>query len=114
MKHQKNNPDLIKVQHMITALEELFSFIGRKKRKDLDRDRMLALSIVKEIEIVGEAASQISDKFKQLHHDIPWQDMVDIRNRLIHGCGDINYDIVWSTIVKDLKPLLRHLKSCIE
>lgn len=114
MSHPKNRAsDLTKVQDMISAIRELFSFIKRRKRKDLDKNRMLALAILQEIEIIGEAASQISDAFKEKHSQIPWKAAINTRNRLIHGYGDIDYDIVWDTATNDLKSLLQALEKLL-
>lgn len=57
---------------MIDAAREALSFAKNKTKKDLYADRMLALSIVKSIEIIGEAASTISKEFCERHKEIPW------------------------------------------
>ena len=71
-------------------------------------------AVVRQFQIIGEASKSLSDQFKKENTSLPWRDIGDMRNSLIHEYVGVNYDIVWSTIVKDLKPLLRHLKSCIE
>ncbi len=115
MKHRKNKTtdDLVKIGDMLSAMKEIFSFIKEKKRSDLDKDRMLALSLIKEIEIIGEAADQISNTFKEKNDQIPWRDIIDMRNRLIHGYCDIDYDVVWDTITYNLKPLMYLLRRLI-
>ncbi|MBW2100837.1 MAG: DUF86 domain-containing protein, partial [Deltaproteobacteria bacterium] len=84
-----------------------------RNRKDLDRDRMLLLSLVKSIEILGEAASRISEEERLEYHKIPWRDIVAMRNRLIHGYFDINLDIVWHTVTKELPPLIMELEEAL-
>ena len=56
--------DLIRLRHMLDAAQEAITFASGKTRKDLDIDRILALAIVKSIEIIGEAASKVTDKFR--------------------------------------------------
>ena len=63
---------------------------------------MLARALVKDIEIIGEAASRVSQDFRATHPQLPWADIVGMRNRLIHAYFDINLDRVWDTIKKDL------------
>ena len=58
--------DLIRVQHMLDAAKEAVSFASNRTRADLDRDRMLTLSIVKSVEIIGEAASKVTDESRHL------------------------------------------------
>ncbi len=74
---------------------------------------MLALSLVKTIEIMGEAASKVSEDLRRDEPDIPWREIVAIRNRLIHGYFDINHDIVWQTVTKELPPLIAKLESIL-
>lgn len=99
--------DLIRLQHMWDACQEVALFIRRKTRSDLEKDRMLALSIIKEIEMIGEAASKMTDAFKKTHSEIPWDLIIAARNRLIHGYFDIDLDIVWETTTKDLPELAK-------
>ena len=87
-------------------------FVGRS-REDLGRDRMLALSIVRCIEIVGEAASRVSGETRTLAPQFPWQDMVGMRNRLIHAYFDIDLDRVWDTVLDDLPSLITQLEELI-
>ena len=56
-----SSDDLIRIKHMLDAAKEVVSFVKDKSRTDLDKDRVLVLSLVKEIEIIGEAATKISD-----------------------------------------------------
>jgi uncharacterized protein with HEPN domain len=76
------NDDLVRIHHMLDASKEVSLFAKGKTRKDLASDRMLALSIVKDIEIIGEAASKVSLEFRKRHPDIPWQDIIATRKSL--------------------------------
>ena len=73
--------DFIRVRHMLDAAKEAISFVDNKTRDDLENNRMLALSIVKSIEIVGEAASKVTKGSREEHPEIPWTDIVAMRNR---------------------------------
>jgi len=70
----------------------------------------LQLSLVKEIEIVGEAATRISEEFRASRPDIPWATIRGMRNRLIHAYADVNVGLVWSTVISDLPELVRMLE----
>ncbi len=105
--------DLIRLQHMIDAAKETLSFAKNKAKEDLYADRMLALSIVKSIEIIGEAASTVSKEFQKKHREIPWVSIIAMRNRLIHVYFDIDLDRVWDTITDDLPPLITALEKVI-
>jgi uncharacterized protein with HEPN domain len=65
------------------------------------------LAIIKSIEIIGEAASKVTDTFKTKNSNIPWNDIINMRNRLIHAYFDVNLDIVWQTVKTDLPDLIK-------
>ena len=75
---------------------------------------MLALSLVQLIEIVGEAATQVTREFQNQHPEIPWAQIVGMRNRLIHAYFDIDMDRVWKIVKDDLPPLLVKLEKMIK
>ena len=97
--------DAIRLRHMLDAAQETLSFVEGKTRKDLETDRVLALALVKSIEIIGEAANQVSPEGQAACHNVPWREIITMRNRLVHAYFDINLDIVWNTVVDELPPL---------
>lgn len=105
--------DMTRIRHMLDSSIDALSFVENKERKDLDDDRMLVLSLVKCIEIIGEAANKISDDLKSKYPLIPWKDIIGMRNRLIHTYFDIDYDIVWETVKYELPSLVDELKKLI-
>lgn len=70
---------------------------------------MLLHSLVRSIEIIGEAASQISRELRDRSPGLPWADVIGMRNRLVHAYFDIDPDIVWDTAAQDLPPLVTEL-----
>lgn len=105
--------DLILLRHMLDAATEAEDFICDRERIDLDNDRKLELALVKCIEIIGEAASGVSKECRDDLPQIPWVDIIGMRNRLIHAYFEINLDILWNTLVEDLPPLISELKYII-
>jgi len=68
---------------MIDAINEAASFIEGVQIERFNTDRKLILSVIKEIEIIGEAAARLSDETMNKYPGIPWKDIVGMRNRLI-------------------------------
>jgi uncharacterized protein with HEPN domain len=99
---------------MFDAAREAASFVQGKSRHDLDHDRQLALSLVRLIEVVGEAASRVTAGGRTLCPEVPWRDIVAMRNRLIHGYFSIDLDRVWDTVTDDLPPLINALEAGLE
>lgn len=105
--------DRIRIRHMLDAVKEALAFTIDMSREDLGNNRMLTLAIIKELEIIGEAASKLTSEFKAGQPHIPWADIVGMRNRLTHGYFDIDLDRVWDTVLEDLKPLCAELENLI-
>lgn len=106
--------DLVKLQHMRDASREIINFTAEKSRADLDSDRKLSLSLVHLLEIIGEAATGISNAAVEEYKDITWSSIIGMRNRLIHGYFDIDLDIVWQTVQNDIPDLLQKLELIIK
>jgi uncharacterized protein with HEPN domain len=98
---------------MLDAAREAQGFAASRSRSDLDHDRLMLLALVKVVEIIGEAASRVSAETQLEWPDIPWQDIVAMRHRLTHGYFDIDIDIVWSTVIEDLPPLVAQLERAL-
>ena len=105
--------DGVRLRHMLDAAREASQFVAGRGRADLDRDRMLALALVKEIEIIGEAANRVSVEARKRCAEIPWANITGMRNRLIHGYFSIDLDIVWQTATAELPPLAAALEKCL-
>jgi len=105
--------DTVRLRHMLDAARDAEHFIRGKTRDDLSMDRKLELALVKCIEIVGEAAANVSKEYRDDLHQIPWADIIGMRNRLIHAYFEINLDILWKTITDDLPPLIIELERIV-
>ena len=105
--------DTIRLRHMLDAAQEAMGFGQGRTRADLNDDRKLALALVKDIEIIGEAAYQVSEIARDQLQDIPWNDIIGMRHRLVHGYFDINLDILWRTVQEDLPALIAVLEPLV-
>jgi uncharacterized protein with HEPN domain len=103
--------DVIRLRHMQEAAEKAVEFSAGKARADLATEQMLVLALVKCVEIIGEAATKVSDESRMELPAIPWADIIGMRHRLIHGYFDINLDIVWTTVTQELPRLIEQLRN---
>jgi uncharacterized protein with HEPN domain len=101
--------DTVRLRHMLSHAREAIQMTQGRSRQDLDSDRMLELSLVRLVEVIGEAAAQVSQQGRSHYTTIPWQEATGMRNRLIHGYDKIDRDILWDTIKIDLPPLVSEL-----
>jgi len=103
--------DLIRLRHMLDAAREAIGFVQHRRRKDLDHDRQLVWALVKAVEIIGEAASQLTPDVRAQVTDLPWDKIIGMRHRLVHAYFDINLDILWKTVREGLPPLIAQLEQ---
>ncbi len=95
---------------MLDAAREAGRFMDGRTKEDLVADRMLLLALVKEIEIIGEAASRVSSETRAELPSIPWSDIVAMRNRLIHAYFEVDLSIVWATLTSNLPLLIEQIE----
>lgn len=84
-----------------------------RSRADLDSDRVFRAACERLIEIVGEAASNVSQEFQTKHPDIPWRKIVGTRNILVHGYLQIDLDILWDIVRSDLPKLISQIEQAL-
>jgi uncharacterized protein with HEPN domain len=95
---------------MLDAAREAMDIARGRSRANLDTDRLLNLSLARLLEIVGEAAGRVSKVQRESLPGVPWQEVVGLRNRLIHGYDNIDFDILWKIVTVDLPPLIAELE----
>lgn len=103
----------VRLKHMLDASRAAIEHLAGKKRADLDINRTVLSAVVRELEIIGEAANSISTAFKKKHPEVPWKQMTAMRNRLIHAYFDIDHDIVWMTAKDYLPSLIQKLENLL-
>lgn len=103
----------VRLRHMLDAAREATQMAQSKKRADLDAERPLNLSLVRLLEVVGEAASRVPVGERTEYSGIPWVQIVGLRNRLIHGYDNVDFDILWEIITQDLPPLIAELEKIL-
>lgn len=96
---------------MIDRAREALEMVEGRTRADLDRDRQLELSLVRLLEVIGEAANRVPRDVQARYPDIAWPEIVGLRNRLIHGYDSVDLDIVWQTVQEDLAFLIGALEQ---
>ena len=105
--------DQQRLKHIIEPIDNIFEFISDKSFADFENEKMLRFAIIKNLEIVGEAAYMITPELKLQHHEIPWEDIVAMRHILVHDYYQIKNEIVWLTIQSDLPSLKKQIGQLI-
>jgi uncharacterized protein with HEPN domain len=102
--------DAVRLRHTLEHTREAVTLVRGKERQDLDSERVLSLALVRLLEIIGEAASRVTKELQAQNPGVTWSH-VGLRNRLIHGYGSVDMDILWQILTADLPRLSSNLKQ---
>ena len=106
--------DVVLLRDMLDHARKAIAAARGRSREDLDRDDLLAAGLERFIEVVGEAASKVSEGTRRELPGIPWREIVGMRNRLVHGYASVDHDITWDVVVGDLPGLATSLEKALE
>ncbi len=95
---------------MLQAAREAVEFANGLSFAEFEQNRMVQLAILKAMEIVGEAASHVGADAREAYSEIPWPEIVGMRNRLVHGYFNVNLKRVWETVQQDIPRLISQLE----
>jgi uncharacterized protein with HEPN domain len=105
--------DPLRMRHMLDAAREAMALSRGKDAGALAADRVLGLALVRLLEVLGEAAGRVSEGTKAAHPEVPWSQIVGLRNRLIHGYDSVDLEILWMILSEDLPPLVEALERAV-
>ncbi len=101
----------LRIDDIIDALQTIASYIDGITYDQWTNDRKTIDAVIRNIEIIGEAANHIPEDIQIRYADIPWAQMRSIRNLLIHEYFGVDIDIIWQTITDDLPDLLKKITA---
>src|SRR4030067_2374944 len=90
------------------------SYVGEKSKEDFLKDVQCQDAVIRRFEIIGEASRRISEETRISHSELPWGEMVSMRNVMIHEYDDVDLVIVWETAQRDLPSLINSLEKIVE
>jgi uncharacterized protein with HEPN domain len=105
-----NSKDKIYINHILSAIGLIEQFIAGKTSGDFEADVMLQSAVVRQIEIIGEAAKRLSEEFKDQLGHLPWRRIGSMRDFLIHDYIDVDLKIVWKAATEDMQELKQALQ----
>lgn len=108
-----HHDDVIRLQHMRDYAVEAVALSQGRSRDHLDSDRLYNLAMTRLVEVIGESASRLSLATHERYPQIPWSEVIAVRNRLIHGYDQIDLDILWDILELDWPPLFAELRKIL-
>lgn len=97
--------DRERLNHMLAAIDRILRYTDGKSYAELMTDDLMYYAVVKNIEIIGEAANMLTPDFVALHPDTPWKQVRGMRNYIVHEYFQIDDVVVWDVVSNNLKPL---------
>jgi uncharacterized protein with HEPN domain len=109
----KRDP-LIYIQDILESVANITEDTAGLSEKEFSQTRIVQQAVIRNIEIIGEAAQQLPDEFKTRYPTIPWRKSVAMRNKIIHEYFGLKLAVVWKTIQKDLPELKKELEQVVK
>ena len=101
--------DKARLEHILEAINRLQTYAGGLSREELEQDVLRYYGIVKNIEIIGEAANMLSEAFLSTHQEVNWRAISNMRNFLVHEYFRVDNDTVWAVIHSEIFELKNHI-----
>ena len=106
--------DLTYILDIVEAARLALSYIEGMTHDEYVADIQCQDSVIRRLEIIGEAARRVSVEFRSAHSELPWSEMIGMRNILIHKYDDVDLDTVWRTVVGELPNVLAALEKLVD
>jgi uncharacterized protein with HEPN domain len=105
--------DTVYLRHILDAIQRIQEYLASTPYDQFLQDHLLQDGVVRQLEVIGEAASNVSEALQSAHPELPWGEMIGIRNRLIHAYFEVDLFIVWDTVRSDLPPLKQQVEHLL-
>lgn len=101
------------LKHIESAVCKIQRFLKDTDESQFMEDDLLQDGVIRNLEIIGEAVSKLSQEITSHHTDVPWREIAGMRNRLIHGYISVDLQIVWDTVIFVLPDFLEKIRAII-
>jgi uncharacterized protein with HEPN domain len=105
--------DRLTAAQMLDAVRRIRAIVRGVPREAFESDEIRQLALLHLIQVLGEAASRTTAAFRDGHPELPWTEMIGMRNRIVHGYDDVDPDIVWRVATADVEPVLAALERIL-
>jgi len=97
------------IDDIIESIDAIYLFVENMTLAKFLKDDKTASAVIRKFEIIGEAANKLDKSIKHKKTDIPWKDVINMRNKMIHDYFGVDLATVWNTIKEDLPEFRRSI-----
>jgi uncharacterized protein with HEPN domain len=106
--------DPVYIGHMLDMAKKAVAKVAGLAHDSYERDENLRLALTHLVQVIGEAGRNVSREFCDEHPEIPWQEIVGMRHKVVHDYLGVDEDIVWQVVTEDLPPLIASLEKILK
>ncbi|HLC91333.1 MAG TPA: DUF86 domain-containing protein [Candidatus Nanoarchaeia archaeon] len=107
------NKDMVFIEHILSSIRLIKEHTEGYSKQDFTSSRKTQDAVIRNIEIIGEAAKNVSPQFQKSHPELPWKEMIRTRDKLIHGYFGVDLEIVWDVITHELPALEKVIEEIV-
>ena len=98
--------DTVYLSHILDAITQIETYTAGLSYDQFSQTRLVQDGVIRQLEIIGEASRNLSGELRNQHPELPWSQIIGMRNVLVHAYFVIDLDRLWETVKKDLRPLI--------
>ena len=108
---REHKRDKERLEHILDAIKVIENGLATYSKEELLDTPLFYYGLVKQVEIIGEAANLLTIEFRESHSEVDWRPIVNMRNVLVHDYIHISKDILWVTLTQDIPELKKHIEQ---
>ena len=106
--------DSVYLRHIIDAFAQIELYMNSVSHEEFLRNRLLQDGVIRQLEVMGEATRNLSEELRNEYPEIPWRQMIGLRNRMIHAYFNVDLQIIWEIVQGDIPDLKPKMKCVID
>ncbi len=104
----------VTLRQMIDFADEIAVLISKHARNELDPNNEFRRALERCVELIGEATTRLPEEWRDRHSEIPWRQIIGMRDVMIHGYDVVSNDVIWDTAARDIRVLRASLASLLQ
>ena len=103
--------DIVYIKHIRDAIDLILDYTKELNKTSFSSKEVVQDAVIRRIQVIGEAVKNVSTIFREKYTEIPWKKISGMRDKIIHGYFNVDIDIVWKVIVKDIPILKKNIEE---